>query len=99
MAADSKQQCSLLEKAQRVLPGGTFGNMAADRMVAARFLVGASAEAGTEIEAHTRELQGTLTRIIILIQRNPKLVTVCFRLERTEKPVGRHQYTLLVQDT
>jgi len=33
MAAGSKQQCSLLEKAQRVLPGGTFGNMAADLIV------------------------------------------------------------------
>lgn len=33
MAAHLKQQCSLLEKAQRVLPGGTFGNMAADLIV------------------------------------------------------------------
>ncbi|NCF27374.1 MAG: aminotransferase class III-fold pyridoxal phosphate-dependent enzyme [Gammaproteobacteria bacterium] len=34
MAAESKQEQSLLEKAQRVLPGGTFGNTAADLIIA-----------------------------------------------------------------
>jgi glutathione S-transferase len=38
-----------------------IGNKAADRMVAARFLVGASVEAGTEIEAHTRDLLDALS--------------------------------------
>ena len=34
MAAESKHEQSLLEKAQRVLPGGTFGNTAADLIIA-----------------------------------------------------------------
>ena len=34
MAAESKQEQSLLEKAHRVLPGGTFGNTAADLIIA-----------------------------------------------------------------
>ena len=33
MAADSKQEQSLLERAHRVLPGGTFGNTEADLIV------------------------------------------------------------------
>ena len=34
MAAESQQEQSLLEKAHRVLPGGTFGNTAADLIIA-----------------------------------------------------------------
>jgi glutamate-1-semialdehyde 2,1-aminomutase len=34
MAGDSKQEQPLLEKAHRVLPGGTFGNTAADLIIA-----------------------------------------------------------------
>jgi len=38
-----------------------IGNMAADRMVKARYLVGASVEAGPAVEAHTRELLDALS--------------------------------------
>jgi glutathione S-transferase len=38
-----------------------LGNLAADRMVAARFAVGASTEAGPQIEAHTRDLLAALS--------------------------------------
>jgi glutathione S-transferase len=38
-----------------------LGNMAADRMAAARFLIGASAEAGPAIEEHTRDLLAALS--------------------------------------
>jgi len=38
-----------------------LGNLAADRMVAARFIVGASVEAGPVIEEHTRDLLAALS--------------------------------------
>lgn len=39
-----------------------IGNLAADRMAKARFVVGASVEAGPAIEAHTRDLLDAMTR-------------------------------------